>query len=104
MYQFNRLGLRTVDTVLADCQEILYEDRVGGRYAIPAGSNIVSITWYDASTPGGTFYASYDADGVQLVQTVSAEKSYEIPPSLAGAAALKAVGSHDGQIDVYLKG
>lgn len=101
---FARIADVVVDTVLADADEIIFTDRLGGRFYVPAGSTITSITWYDAPVVGGTFLASYDADGVALVQTVAAGNSYEIPPSLAGAAALKMVGDADGTVDVILKG
>lgn len=94
----------TVDSTLADAEEICYTDQAGGRFHVPTGSSITSITWYDATTSGGTFRASYDEYGSAVTQTVSAAKSYAIPAALAGAAFLKAVGDADGTIDVTLKG
>lgn len=104
MYFSNPILSVTVGTAVADSAEIIYTDRAGGRFAVPDGSSITSITWYDAPKPGGTFVTAYDEFGVACVQTVAAGKSYEIPVTLAGAGALKAVGDAAGTIDVYLKG
>jgi len=94
----------TVDTVLADSEEIIYSDRAGGRFHVPTGSSITSITWYDAPESGGTFLPSYDEFGAAITQTVAAGQSYEIPVALAGARVLKAVGDADGTIVIILKG
>lgn len=93
-----------VTDALATAQEIIFSDQAGGRVYIPSGSSITSLTWYDAPEPGGTFLASYDEYGTALAQTVAAEKSYEIPVSLAGAGALKVVGDAAGTIYLAIKG
>lgn len=94
----------TVDTTAAASEEIVFSDQAGGRFQVPAGSSITSITWWDAPEPDGTFVAAYDEFGAAITQVVSAGKSYEIPSSLAGAGALKAVGDAAGTIVVNLKG
>lgn len=103
-YISNPIDSVTVGTTAAASEEIIYSDRAGGRFQVPAGSSITSITWYDAPKSGGTFVPASDEYGVAIVQTVAAGKSYEIPTSLAGAGALKAVGDAAGAIAVYMKG
>jgi len=88
---------------LADSTEIIFSDKVGGRFHVTSGS-IATLTWYDATKPGGTFRASLDEYGNAVTQTVTNGGSYKIPDSLAGAAALKAVGNVAGVLDVVLKG
>ncbi len=92
-----------VGAAVADSDEIPYGNFAGGRFHVPAGSSITTITWYDAPVLGGTYLSSYTEAGVAITQTVAAGKSYEIPLSLASARALKAVGNAAGTIDVCLK-
>lgn len=94
----------TVDTVLADAEELGFSDWITGIVYVPSGSTITSLTWYAAYERGGTFYAAYDSNGDAVTQTVAATKAYPIPLALAGAVALKAVGDADGTVYVSLKG
>lgn len=104
MYASSLIDEVTVGTTSAASEEIIYSDRAGGRFQVPSGSSITSITWYDAPKVGGAYVAAYDEFGVAITQTVSAAKSYEIPIALAGSAAIKAVGDAAGTIVVYAKG
>ena len=111
MYASSLIDEVTVGTTSAASEEIIYSDHVpslepgdGGRFQVPSGSSITSITWYDAPEVGGAYVAAYDEFGVAITQTVSDAKSYEIPTSLAGSAAIKAVGDAAGTIVVYAKG
>lgn len=104
MYASNNIVDLAVGTTAAASGEIIYSDWAGGRFHVPTGSSITTITWYDAIVPGGDYLPSNDATPEALTQTVAAGQSYEIPPSLAGAASLKLVGDAAGTVDVALKG
>lgn len=92
------------DTTAAATEYVIYTDRVGGRFYVPAGSSITAITWYDAPKYDDTFLASCDQFGDAITQTVAAGYSYEVPTALAGAGAIKAVVDAAGTLDFALKG
>jgi hypothetical protein len=104
MYISNAIDSVTVGKTEATSEEIIFTDREVGRFQVPTGSDITTITWYDAPKPGGTYVAAYDSAGNAVTQTVSAAKSYQIPTALEGAGAIKAVGNNEGTIAVYMKG
>lgn len=93
----------TVDTVLADSDEIPFEKSAGGQLYVPTGSSLTTLTWHTAENDGGTFLPAYDADGVAVTQTVTAAGSYPFPTALFGCAALKITGNADGTVHVNLK-
>lgn len=104
MYISNAIDSVTVGAAEADSEEIIFTDREVGRFQVPTGSDITTLTWYDAPKPGGTYVAAHDSEGNAVTQTVSAAKSYPIPTALQGAGAIKAVGDAAGTIAVYMKG
>lgn len=91
----------TVDSTLADSQAFVYRGFTGGVVVIPAGSSITSLTYYVASTEGGTYIQLYDSVGA-VSTTVAASRAYQLPADLAGAANVKLVGNADGNVDLHL--
>lgn len=94
------------DSTLANTKTIPFGGYAGGRIYVPAGSTITTLTFYDAPSEDGTFLASYDdaATPAAITLTVSAGKSYPIPPKLFGAGAIKMLGNAAGTVHVCLKG
>ena len=76
-YISNPIDSVTVGTTAAASEEIIYSDRAGGRFQVPAGSSITSITWYDAPKSGGTFVPASDEYGGD--QQTSMGKSMRYP-------------------------
>ena len=98
----------TVDaSSIDDSEEILFGSYSIGIFVVPTGSSITEITWYVAEKPGGTYYQAIDEDGTAVVQTVEAERAYQLPTALCGASAIKAyvsAGTADTVISLALKG
>lgn len=92
-----------VDTVLADSDEINIAEYAVGRFEVPDGSSLTTITWHANSKETANYEAAY-YDGVAVTQAVAAGQSHEIPPGLFGAISLKATGNADGTIHISLKG
>ncbi len=93
----------TVDTAVADSQEILYSEYTSGEVHVPTGSSITTLTWHVAPEAGGTYLPAQDYDGAAVTQTVAQTKAYPIPLSLIGSVALKIVGNAAGTVDLSLK-
>lgn len=92
-----------VDTVLADCDQIITGDYIVAEVFVPADSDLTTLTWYAAPARGGTYLPAYDADGAPIVQAVAAGGAYPVPVDLAACRALKAVGNADGTVHVSVK-
>lgn len=93
----------SVDSVLADAEVINMTDADGGRFSVPSGSSLTTITWHTSSAADGTFVPAYDENGSAVTQTVAASRSYPLPVTLNAAAFLKAVGNADGTITLTRK-
>jgi hypothetical protein len=101
--KFKELNSVAVDTVLADADAIDIADYEIGRYTVPDGSSITTITWY-ANCKSTADYEAAKNGGNAVTQTVAANESHEIPAGLFGARTIKGVGNADGVIHVFLKG
>lgn len=102
----------SVTAAHATTGEIDFRGARGGRFYVPTGSGITSITWYDAPMPrsygvgSDAEYAGYEDDPTAAVaQTgVAAGKSYDIPAALFASGAIYPVGNTTGTIYVTQKG
>jgi len=83
------------DATLADSTIIDMRSMDGGRYGVPSGSSLTSVTWHESFDGGTTFVAAYDENGSAVVQTVAAARSYPIPYSLNASVMIKGVGNVD---------
>lgn len=93
-------------TVAADKDDsgnIDLRNAAGGRFGVPAGSSITTITWYESFDGGDTFLACQDGSGAAVTQTVSAGNSYPFPDSLYASGLVRAEGDAAGTIDVVRK-
>ena len=94
----------TVATDKATSTEIDMRRYAMGRFHVPAGSALTTITWYSSPTAGGTYLPAYDELGVSLAQTVAAGRSYTLPSEMAAGAFIKPEGNAAGTITIVLKG
>jgi hypothetical protein len=93
------VGTVTVDQTLADSASIDYRRYSGGRFTIPNGSTITTLTWHSADEDvDASFIAAYTEANAAITQTVAADRTYPIPASLASAAYIRATGNADGTI------
>ena len=66
---------------------IPYGNAAGGMVFVTAkDAGATTITWYVSHTSGGTLYPACDSNGNALTVTIAADKAYEIPGALYGAA------------------
>lgn len=99
MPYFRNAQTVTVDTVLADSEEVDMAGVTGGFIYVPAGSSITTLTFYAAKELGGTYLAAYNTTGA-VTLTVAASRSIAIPSDMLGCAAMKMTGNADGTVDV----
>ena len=92
MNRFSTNLTATIGTDAAGSSCIKFGEFAMGFFHLPSGSSVTSVTWYSCATEDGTYQAAYDEYGNAVTQTVSDDKAYAIPNSLAGAVFLKAVG------------
>lgn len=91
----------TVDTVLADAEELPIGSFAGGAF-VP-GTGISSIAFYGALEKGGTFYEIKNSSDTAVTRSVTASDAYALPDECFGFAALKFVGNADGTLQICLK-
>lgn len=86
-------ALTIINTVgLANCDAFEVGPFVRGSIHVPA--NVTSLTWYGATTFGGT-YTLVDGAGTNGVQTVAASKWAAIPDACFNLRFLKCVPNAD---------
>lgn len=86
----------------ATSPEIDISDYATGEIAIPNGSTITTLTYYHAM-PSGTYFASQDASGSAVTQTVAADKCYPIPSTVMGGARIQIRANAAGAVKINLK-
>ena len=90
----------SVDSVVADSEEIAKGDYAGGNFTVLAGTSTVTITFYRSKEKGGTYTQMYDKDNAALSRTVAASRSYPLPDEVYGVPWLKLVGDVDGTVEI----
>lgn len=99
----NTIPSVTIGTTAAASAEILLGPYAGGMLFVPTGETVVTLTWYAAEKPGGTYLLAYDEDNVAITQTVAAGHANAMPSALFGCRAVKAVGDAAGTMAISMK-
>jgi len=94
----------TVDSTLADAEEIDVRNYAGGSVHVPHGSSLTTLTFYSLHAAGGTMVAAYDNANVAVTLTVSADRVVQLPDAIFGFPFIKMVGNADGEVSLFLKG
>ena len=90
----------SVDSVVADSEEIEKGQQAGGTYTVLSGTSTVTITFYRSKEKGGTYTQVYDKDNTAISKTVAASRTYPLPDELFGIPWLKLVGDVDGTVEI----
>lgn len=93
-----------IDTVLADATPFSVRDMAGGYIDMPTTSTLTSITWYAATSKGGTYRAAIDENGDAIVSTVVQNQAPALPSALYNYHWLKGVGNVAETVNIALKG
>jgi hypothetical protein len=81
-----------------------FSGAAGGNIFIPAGSPIITLTFFCSHASDQALVQAFDATGAAIVLTVAAGRSYPFPVDCYGLPVIQLRANSAGHVDITLKG